>query len=74
MAIALHERGAFVWEEFRSALISRIRAMEQDETFVYYEAWMAALEDVLAAGSLVPTAHLDEVTFQYEFGERDDVY
>lgn len=74
MAIALHQRGVFEWEEFRRSLIGRIREMERGEKFVYYEAWMAALEDVLAARALVPTDHLNEVTFQYEFGERDDVY
>jgi len=74
MAIALQQRGTFEWEEFRQSLIGRIREMERGERFVYYEAWMAALEDVLAARALVPTDYLNEVTFQYEFGERDDVY
>jgi cobaltochelatase CobN len=75
MAVALHEAGLYEWEEFRQALIHQIRVAESTGgKFVYYEAWLAALESVLAASGDVPTGDLDEVTYQFEYGERDDVY
>jgi nitrile hydratase accessory protein len=73
MAVALHEQGAFTWEEFRTALIAEITAAEaRGGRFEYYEAWLAALEGVLAARTLVRAEEVDETTFQFEFGERDD--
>ena len=40
----------------------------------YYEAWLAAFERVLAARGLVGPSELEETTYQFEFGERDDVF
>lgn len=75
MAVALHEAGLYEWEEFRQELIRQIRAAEsRGGRFVYYEAWLAALEAVLAARGALESADLDEVTYQFEYGERDDVY
>jgi len=75
MAIALYESGRFQWEEFRQELIAQIRAMEQQGGKVaYYEAWLAALENVLAKKGIVGRADIEETTYQFEFGERDDVY
>jgi cobaltochelatase CobN len=75
MAVALHERGLFVWQDFRQELIARIAAAEAGPgPFSYYEAWLAALETVLDRAGLVTGADLEESTFQFEFGERDDVF
>jgi nitrile hydratase accessory protein len=75
MAVALHEAGLYEWEEFRQQLIQQIRVAETSGgKFVYYEAWLAALESVLAAKGEVPSGDLDEVAYQFEYGERDDVY
>ena len=75
MAVALHDQGAFDWEEFRKALITEIAAAEaRSGPFEYYEAWLAALEDVLARRALVRPDEVEETTFQFEFGERDDVF
>jgi nitrile hydratase accessory protein len=75
MAVALHERGLYDWEEFRQALIGRIAEAERRPgPFVYYEIWLATFEGLLATRGLVTTPELDETTYQFEFGERDDVF
>jgi nitrile hydratase accessory protein len=75
MAVALHEQGGFEWEEFRQSLIAGIAAAEvRDEPFSYYEIWLATFEALLAGKGLVDPAELDEATYQFEFGERDEVF
>jgi nitrile hydratase accessory protein len=75
MAVALHEEGVFEWEAFRARLIARVAEAERrPEPFEYYRCWLAALEDVLAASGLAAPEALDERTFEFEFGERQDVY
>jgi len=75
MAVALHERGVFAWEEFRRALIARIAEAEAGPgPFVYYEVWLRTFEGLLAGKGLVTGPELDETTYQFEFGERDDVF
>jgi len=57
MAVALHDSGAFAWEQFQAALIARIKAWEDDhapgECYSYYSCWLGALEDVLAGDGTV---------------------
>jgi nitrile hydratase accessory protein len=57
MAMALYDAGAFVWDDFRDALVGRISAWEaappEGECYSYYQCWQGALEDVLAAKGLV---------------------
>ena len=75
MAVALSEQGAFPWEEFRQALIVEIVAAEaRGGEFSYYDAWLAAFEKVLIGRQIVSPAELEENTYQFEFGERDDVF
>jgi len=75
MAVALHERGLYEWEEFRQTLIARIAAAEaRGGPFVYYEIWLQTFEDLLARKQLVTGSELDETTYQFEFGERDEVF
>jgi nitrile hydratase accessory protein len=75
MAVALSEQGAFSWEEFRGELVQQIAEAEaRGGEFRYYDAWLAAFERVLARRGLVGAADLDEITYQFEFGERDDVF
>jgi cobaltochelatase CobN len=75
MAVALSEGGLFPWEEFRQALIREIAAAEAGGgEFRYYEAWLAALERVLAGRGLVRPEQVEEVAFQFEYGERDEVH
>jgi nitrile hydratase accessory protein len=75
MAVALSEQGRLPWEEFRGALIAEIAAAEaRGGEFRYYHAWLTAFERVLAARGDVRPEELEETTFQFEFGERDEVY
>jgi nitrile hydratase accessory protein len=75
MAVALHERGVYEWEEFRQALIGRIAAAERrGGPFAYYAIWLETFEALLDAKGLVTRDELDETTHQFEFGERDEVY
>jgi cobaltochelatase CobN len=75
MAVALSEQGLLPWEEFRQALIAEIAGAEaRGGEFRYYHAWLAAFERVLAARGAVRPDELEETTFQFEFGERDEVY
>jgi nitrile hydratase accessory protein len=63
MAVTLHESGLFGWDRFQAALISRIKAWEDDhppgECYRYYRCWLEALEDVLAGSGVVAA---DETT------------
>jgi cobaltochelatase CobN len=75
MAVALSEQGLFPWEDFRQALIAEIAAAEsRGGAFRYYDAWLAAFERVLARTGAVTADELDEATYQFEYGERDDVF
>jgi nitrile hydratase accessory protein len=74
MAVALHERGVFAWEEFRQELISRIAiAAATGGPFEYYEVWLETFERLLSAKGVLTPVEIEESTFQFEFGERDDV-
>jgi cobaltochelatase CobN len=75
MAVALHEQARFDWEEFRQTLIRQVQAAEtRGGAFVYYEVWLATFEEVLARKGLVTPEELEETTYQFEFGERDEVF
>jgi nitrile hydratase accessory protein len=75
MAVALHEQGAYEWEEFRQALIAQIAAAEaRGGPFVYYQIWLATFEELLAKKGLLTAEEVEETTYQFEFGERDEVF
>ena len=60
LTMALHEAGAFEWEEFRQRLISEIAAWERrEEEWSYYGCWLRAFEDLLAHKRLCLTAAVD---------------
>lgn len=63
MAVSLHDTGAFAWSAFQALLIARIAGWESGhpdgECWSYYQHWLGALEDVLAADG---TVSADEVT------------
>jgi nitrile hydratase accessory protein len=58
VAMALHEAGAFDWEDFRQQLIAEIGTWEtagrDREDWSYYRCWLRALERLLADRGLVP--------------------
>ena len=75
MAVALHEQGCYDWDEFRQALIAQVAAAEaRGGAFVYYEVWLATFEELLAKKGLLTREELEEATYQFEFGERDEVF
>jgi nitrile hydratase accessory protein len=75
MAVALHEQGLYDWDEFRRVLIAQVQAAEaRPGPFVYYEVWLATFEGLLADKGVVTREELEETTYQFEFGERDDVF
>jgi len=61
LTMALHEAGAFEWEEFRQRLIAEIAAWERqrDAGWSYYACWLRAFEDLLAAKHLCAHASVD---------------
>lgn len=75
MAVALHEERVYPWDDFRERLVEQIAGAEsQGEEPAYYERWLAALEVLLEAKGIVTRAEVEERAYQFEFGERDDVY
>lgn len=75
MAVALNEQGLYPWDDFRDRLIGEIAAADAaDDPSGYYERWLAAFERVLTEKGIVSRDEIDERTFQFEFGERDDVF
>ena len=75
MAVALHEQQLYDWEEFRRRLIGEIaRADAGGDPSGYYERWLAAFEALLIERGVVSDGELTERTYQFEFGERDDVF
>jgi nitrile hydratase accessory protein len=61
LTMALHQAGAFDWEEFRERLIAAIGEWERDPgagAWRYYERWQVALERLLAAKNLCTPADI----------------
>jgi nitrile hydratase accessory protein len=62
VAMALHEAGAFEWEDFRQRLIAEIgdwAAADRDgEDWSYYRCWLGALERLLADRGLLAARDL----------------
>ncbi len=63
MVVSLYESGAFDWEQFQGALITRIAAWEtahpEGRGWSYYRCWLGALEDVLAGDGTVFADEID---------------
>jgi nitrile hydratase accessory protein len=63
LTVALHERGAFAWDEFRAELIAAIARWERESPagagYRYWERWLEAFERLLAARGLCARAALD---------------
>jgi hemoglobin len=66
MAVAAHHEGHYEWSEFQLSLIESIRGWESvagQEPWSYYQHWLEALENVLAAsGALSDSVALEERT------------
>ena len=57
LVVSLYEAGAFEWARFQAALIARIGTWERTHAegtaWNYYEHWLGALEDLLAADGTI---------------------
>ncbi|HEX3937235.1 MAG TPA: nitrile hydratase accessory protein [Xanthobacteraceae bacterium] len=62
LAVALHERGLFTWQEWATTLGDEIKkaqaAGDPDTGETYYHHWLATLERIVAAKGLADTAAL----------------
>ena len=62
MALALHERGLFTWNEWAAALADEIKraqaAGDPDTGETYYRHWLATLENLVAAKGVATTETL----------------
>jgi cobaltochelatase CobN len=75
MAVATHEDGQFDWEDFRQRLIAQIAGADaRGDESSYYERWVAAFEELLSSQGIVSPEELEERTYEFEFGERDEVF
>jgi nitrile hydratase accessory protein len=59
MAISLHERGLFTWNEWAATLAEEIRIAQSngdpDTGETYYRHWLAALERLVAEKGIAPS-------------------
>jgi len=54
LTVQLHEQGAFSWSEWAEALSQELKAAgPNDDGSRYYEHWLAALERLITAKSLM---------------------
>jgi nitrile hydratase accessory protein len=58
MVVALHERGAFDWDDFRDQLVAEIGAAPQDDGSGYYERWLTAFERLLSERGVLDDAEV----------------
>jgi len=62
MAVALHERGLFAWNEWTAALADEIKRAQAegdpDTGETYYRHWLAALERMVAEKGITDAASL----------------
>ena len=77
IAVALSERGAFDWEEFRKELISEIKETEKGEfartgKWSYYDIWTASLEKLLIAKGIITREEMKEGVTQVEASWEHD--
>src|SRR5262245_37793849 len=71
LAVALHERGLYTWDEFRDRLIAEIaRADRAGDPSPYYERWLAAFERLLLDKGMLAREDLDARTTEYASGQR----
>lgn len=78
MALALAEAKAYQWEDFRQSLIGTIGTWDKshapdDETWNYYQQWLAAFEKLALARGLVSAEELDRRTEEFLHRTREEV-
>jgi nitrile hydratase accessory protein len=61
IAVAMHERGVFTWSEWSKTLGPKVAVATQGragDAEAYWEAWLAALEDILGKKEVAASADL----------------
>jgi nitrile hydratase accessory protein len=73
LAVALHDRQAYAWDEFRDRLIEEIGRAEADgEPSSYYQRWLASFERLLLEKGLLDRAELEARAAAIASGAEDD--
>lgn len=66
LAVTLHERGLFTWNEWADTLSAEIKAAQAagdpDTGETYYRHWLAALERLVIARGVTSTPAIDAMT------------
>jgi nitrile hydratase accessory protein len=70
MAVVLHGRGAYPWDEFRDRLVERIG----EGSPRYYESWLAAFESLLLGRGLIAPDELEARAQEFKDLRRDPVF
>jgi len=67
LALAMHAKCVFEWEEFRQHLIAAVGEWERsgEGEWNYYRCWLTALERVLDAHGVVATSDVDARTVEF---------
>ncbi len=71
LALALHERGLFQWEEFRLQLKQSIAEEPEGD---YYERWLLALERLLLQKGFLTQSEIADRVNEHALGEREVTY
>ncbi len=70
MAVVMHERGAYGWDDFRDRLVENISGGSGR----YYESWLSALEALLLAHRMIEPEELDTRFREFKELRRDPVF
>jgi nitrile hydratase accessory protein len=71
MAVALSDRGAFDWDDFREKLVAEIAHAADAE---YYTCWTEALSELLLERGIVTRAELERRQDEFEHQLRDEIF
>lgn len=70
MAVVMHDRGAYRWDDFRDRLVENI----SDGSRPYYGSWLSALESLLLARHMIEPEELDARFQEFKELQRDPVF
>ena len=70
LAVVLNEKGAYVWDDFRTRLVYEVRTGDPH----YYESWVRALQSLLAAQEIVSPDEVELRAAEYRALKRDPVF
>lgn len=70
IAVALSEKGAYPWDDFRASLVKAIEKSSPE----YYESWLDALQTLLVQRNIVSPSEVATRAFEYATLQRDPVF